>query len=392
MEKYRKGTAADMENIIDFADYVFSRSSGPHDFAQLLPKLYGEGAETWQHHYLVEEEGQIRAVVCVWPMNFNAAGKELKASFVGTVSVHPRARSKGYMKKLLAWALDDMKAEGYDYSALGGQRQRYAYFGYEPGGVKQELTLTVDNVRHRYRNTDISGISFKELTASEQGLLDEAFALYETLMVTGARERSSFEAVLRSWNAVPYAILQEGKFTGYVSIAENNGTIFEIELVEPARLPAVSKALLAFMSLKELRFTLPAYDPEKIAILGGVCEGFRSGYHINYNIFNYASVIEAFMNCKAESEGLPDGDFTLQIKERETVSMSVRGGKVSVQRVSPDESNVTPDAVLTTEEAAALLFSPLSGYVDTSAGGGKPQRELPRWFPLPLFTPLLDGC
>lgn len=391
MEKYRKGTAADMEKIIDFADYVFSRSSGPHDFAQLLPKLYGEGAETSQHHYLVEEDGQIRAVVCVWPMSFIAAGKELKAGFVGTVSVHPRARSKGYMKKLLTWALDDMKAEGYDYSALGGQRQRYAYFGYEPAGVKQELTLTADNVRHCYRDTDISGISFKELTASEQGLLDEAFALYETLMVTGARDRSSFEAVLRSWNAVPYAILQEGKFAGYVSIGGNSGTIFEIELADTALLPVVSKALLAFKSLKELRFTLPAYDHNKIALLGRVCEGFSSGYHINYNMMNFASVIEAFMKCKAESEGLPDGDFTLQIKERETVSMSVRRGEVSVQRVSPEESDMTPDAVLTPEEATALLFSPLSGYVDTSAGG-KPQRELPRWFPLPLFTPLLDGC
>ena len=30
------------EEIVEFIDYVFSKAHRPHDFATLLPKLYGE--------------------------------------------------------------------------------------------------------------------------------------------------------------------------------------------------------------------------------------------------------------------------------------------------------------------------------------------------------------
>ena len=39
--EYCKGTPADRQEILDFADLVFSKNSRPHDFATLLPKLYG---------------------------------------------------------------------------------------------------------------------------------------------------------------------------------------------------------------------------------------------------------------------------------------------------------------------------------------------------------------
>lgn len=392
MEKYRKGTLEDAQDIVDFADYVFSQSSEPHDFARLVPKLYDEGRKTQQYHYLVEEEGKIRAMLCVLPVRFTVAGVELKAGCVGTVAVHPRARGKGYMQKLMAYALEDMKTGGYDYSVLGGQRQRYEYFGYEPAGIKLDFTLTADNVRHKYRHLDATGISFEELSGPSL-LLDESFALYQKGVISGARNKESFADILRTWNAVPYAILQNGKFVGYLSVSRGGGMVFEIELTDEALLPLVCKSLMEFKKPNELRFSLPAFDRDKIALLGGVCDMYGMGFNLSYNIVNYASVIEAFMKCKALGTKLPEGAFTLRIEDRETVEMVVHNGQITVNRHEPDDPRIKPDAVLTARDATALLFSPLSGYMKSKTGyWDNPEYELPAWFPLPLYSPLQDGC
>ena len=42
--RIEKGCAGELPDILDFANYVFSQSSQPHDFRRLLPKLYGENS------------------------------------------------------------------------------------------------------------------------------------------------------------------------------------------------------------------------------------------------------------------------------------------------------------------------------------------------------------
>ncbi|SMF75471.1 Predicted acetyltransferase involved in intracellular survival and related acetyltransferases [Paenibacillus uliginis N3/975] len=391
MEIYSKGTLEDAQDIIDFADYIFSKSTAPHDFASLIPKLYGEGRMTQQYHYLVKEDGKIRAMLCVLPIHFKVADIELKVGCVGTVSVHPRARGKGYMQKLLTFALDEMKAEGYDYSLLGGQRQRYEYFGYEPAGVKLDFTLTSDNVRHKYRGLDADHITFEELTEAS-ALLDDVFDLYQKGKVSGARNKEQFSDLLRTWNAQPYVILHNGMFAGYLSLSKDSGMIFEIELTDTDLLPSVSKSLMAYKGLPDLHFTLPAYDKDKIRRLGSVCDMYKVGYQHNYNMFKYAPVIEAYMKCKALESRLQDGRFVLQIESGETVDIQVRSGEVIVEHIDGENCDVQADAILSASEATALLFSPLSSYAGFSAED-ESQPNCPQgWFPLPLFTPPQDCC
>lgn len=393
MEMYSKGLPEDAQDIVDFADYIFSRATAPHDFAALIPKLYGEGRKTQHYHYLVKEEGRIRAMLCLLPVTFNVAGIELKAGCVGTVSVHPSARGKGYMQKLLQFALDEMKAEGYDYSVLGGQRQRYEYFGYEPAGVKLDFTLTSDNVRHKYKHLDAGRFRFEELSDNSTEL-DDAFSLYQNGLVRGARSKEQFTDILRTWNSLPYVIYQDDTFAGYLSLSrdKDNGTIFEIELEDTAVLPSVCKSLMAYKGLTELNFMLPAYDRDKISLLGGVCDMYKVGYNHNYNLFHYAPVIEAYMKCKALERRLQDGRFVLQIKDGETVDIQVENGEIIVQHVDRENGDLQPDAVLTSSEATALLFSPLSSYAGIAAEDGVRHGCPEGWFPLPLFTPQLDCC
>jgi len=389
MEQYVKGTPADAQDIVDFADFIFSKDAAPHDFSQLLPKLYGDGADTQQYHYLVKEEGRIKAMVCVLPVHLNVAGIELKLGCIGTVSVHPRARGKGYMKKLMNMVIEDIQSEGYSLSLLGGQRQRYEYFGYEPAGIKLNFTLTEDNIRHKYGGLDASGISFEPLS-SNSSQLEDAYQLYEQGIVSGARSKEQFASIMRSWNAQTLVILHHHKFVGYIAIKKDGGNVHEIELVDQALLPIVCKALIAYKKVQALHFTVPAYDRDKISLLGDASEFYSTSYDHNYMILDYAKVIEAFMSCKARNVKLQDGKFVIRIEGCETVEIVVQDNQVIVNKHA-EGTGIQADLVLSKREATAGIFSSLSEFANWNSLSRN--TNIPQgWFPLPLYVPPADGC
>ena len=120
-----KGLPQDYDELIDFGNMVFKE-----DFRALLPKLYQDHPEAAAHHHLIREDGRIKAMVGSFPITLKAAGRTLKVRGIGTVSVHPYARGRGYMKTLMGNAVKEAEAEGAALMILGGQRQRYEYFGF----------------------------------------------------------------------------------------------------------------------------------------------------------------------------------------------------------------------------------------------------------------------
>lgn len=141
MSEYRKAKPEEREACIEFADYVFSKAHCPHDFETLIPRVYGEGVDSASMHRIaVDERGKIRALIAVLREELEVGGKALQAGFVGTVSVHPKARGEGHMKVLMGEWLKEMR-ETCDIAVLGGQRQRYEYFGFTRGGSQYNLNF-----------------------------------------------------------------------------------------------------------------------------------------------------------------------------------------------------------------------------------------------------------
>ena len=75
--------AAEKDEIIEFIDYVFSKAHCPHDFATLLPKLYGEQGDGAAHHFIVREDGKIAATVLVYPVTMHIGERTLTTLGVG---------------------------------------------------------------------------------------------------------------------------------------------------------------------------------------------------------------------------------------------------------------------------------------------------------------------
>jgi len=133
----------DYEEIIVFADLIFSHAYAPHNFLTLLPKLYKREYFMEGIHYIVRESGVIKAVVGAYPLDMEfTSGPPVPGRGIGMVSVHPHSRSKGYMKALMNMAMEDMKKDGMVFSGLLGQRQRYEY---------ERLYKRVEHVKEKLR-------------------------------------------------------------------------------------------------------------------------------------------------------------------------------------------------------------------------------------------------
>ncbi len=371
-----RGTAADLPAIIDFGNYVFSHAGDATDFPSLIPKLYGPGSDSGPYHYLLKEEGLIRAMACVQPLNLRVAGEPLQAACIGTVSVHPYARGRGYMKALMTRVTADLKAQGTAFACLGGQRQRYEYYGFTPTGVQTAFHLTAANLRHRYGSAG-DWVTFWPLESPEDPLVREAFSLYEAQPVAGARTPETFCAVCRTWNMQPLAVQIDGAFAGYV--CARGETVQELRLRRAADLPAVCAALMRREGVEALRVTLPLWEREAIAWFADVAEYGQTAPNSQFLLLDFPTVTRAFMRCRAALPPLADGRLVLDIAGTCRIKLTVQAGIPAVE-----ETAEPPDVSLPPFEAARLLFSPL---------GGMPGLPVPPgWFPLPLYVPGLDAC
>ena len=100
-EIYDENHPEEMQELLDFANMVFSMSYGGTDFASLLPKAYARSRWHVPTHHMIRENGRIRALIDTYPLVMKLGGetpaaRKIKAAYVGTVCVHPASRGKGY--------------------------------------------------------------------------------------------------------------------------------------------------------------------------------------------------------------------------------------------------------------------------------------------------------
>lgn len=374
---YRQATESDRENIIRFADSVFAGIGQTSDFASVMPKLYGPEADTSSCHTVAVADGKIAGAVLGYPMELCILGERFTAVGIGTVSVAEDFRGRGIMQKLLTDVLSQAEQRGADLAVLGGQRQRYEYFGFEPCGAAVDVTVTRGNLSHLFRGRSPQPFRF---TALEEELYAPARALRQKSFYVERGEKE-FGAVCRTWGNVPEAIWSEGEFFGYLVRSEKGASVVELELQDVTRLPDVLFQLLLHTGRQSVRLEFSASDAEKLRVLDGFCDGISTRESENFRIFRYEKLVAQLMRLKMRSVPLCDGKLVLQLG-RERLSIEVEGGRVAVA-----PSGGAPEASFSDCEALRLLFSAGSAFFRTGP-------ELPAcagsWFPLPLYWPVAD--
>lgn len=366
----------DKEELLDFINLVFSHAHCPHDFPTLLPKLYKPDLLEPQCHYVAKENGRIKALVGSYPVTQKVLGETLSVRTVGAVSVHPYARGRGYMKRLMHDAVEDMRAQGVDISWLGGLRQRYQYYGYETGGQTLRFLITSTNLRHCF-GTGYQPRCTLHPVAEGDPVMEDMRALYETQPVHALRPAERFYVTLRNWNSRVLVLRLEETFAGYLVLAQGGDGVSELLLTDPSLLPDAIAALLASPWAKqEVWFTAFPYEAARIRSLQALCETYRVEQVENLQVFSFERVVRAFFQLKAAAETLPDGAMTFALNG-EKLALECEDGQVSVTPLAADEEC---DLSLSHHEAVSLLFGAATAFC---------RPELPSfakvWFPLPVM-------
>ena len=377
MLTYRTALPSEREAYIAFANEVFTGSVGqPFHFDTLIPKVYGPQADTAELQYLaVDDEKGIRALIATLPGEMPIGDITLKTGYIGTVSAHPEARGEGHMKRLMQLNLERMQSNGTDLALLGGQRQRYSYFGYEPAGLCMQFSFGQRMARHALADADITNLTFQEILPGTP-LEAEAAALCRTQPCYMDRDALGFATVACSYHNPPYAALQNGRFLGYVICDSEKLVAMELLAVSPLAYDQIIKGWLTLHQLKTFVALIPGWNTPLVNHLWEYAEGVRATTCVQARILNYPKVAEALLRLKALYTPLEDGELALET-DGCAFTLQVKDGQVSAREGAEQPQK------LSHRELHRLLLDPFYPQAQSLAPRG--------WFPLPLYISTPDG-
>lgn len=386
---YNESNAKEMEELLDFANMVFSMGYGGTDFGALLPKAYSP--ERWDvlMHYMIREDGRIRALIDSYPIEMKLSSgidSKITAVYVGTVSVHPASRGKGYMIELMKRVEEDAVRRGCALMILDGDRHRYQYFGYERAGIGYRYQIERNNIRHccaAFYSAEYmaSPIYSFEVLDKQSPYIDFLYGLYERRAVT-ARTREVFWLCLQSYNAAAYVILRDDAPVGYVNLSEDERTVLELELEKPNELPRVIHDLMIGFDLMQIGVKVGADETEKCAQFEKMCDTCSAVMSHQIKILDYEAVFTFLLKWKQQYHALAEGEYVIGVQEDGTCRSENYLLSVTKDEICALRTERPADIVFDALALVRMLTTPcwLTAGLQTPAG----------WFPLPFYLPEAD--
>ena len=371
MTDYRFARPGEEDEILDLINAVFSQKARPHDFARLIPKVYAHAGFS-RLHAVAEVDGRIRGTVAMLPMEVYMGGTVLHGGYIGSVAVHPRFQNQGHMRALMAMQEAQARKMGLDFMALGGQRQRYAYFGFEKACLGYHFSVTAANVRHALKDVEPARLApFPESEPDREAL----YALYEAQPSRCLRSRKLFYETLSSYNSTPWAIRdQAGNLAGYLTAIGDDVT--ELVIRDEALLPGAIRAWME--NRKNCTLHCPGWHVRRAAALNAFAEGCQASDTQMLRVLNWENTLGAALTFRHKITPLPDGRRVIRVENAGALALEVTG---ETARVSPTDEE--PALCLSEKQAASLFFSPLSLLTVRDP-------LLRCWLPLPLDIPVAD--
>ena len=373
MMEYRKALPREETQLLDFIDLVFSQAHRPHDFAALLPKVYAHPGFS-RYHVVAEEAGRILGTVALLPLSLRLEeGVTLKGGYIGSVSVHAKARGAGHMQRLMKMTLEEAQTQGMDFVALGGQRQRYGYYGFERGGERLEFTVTRANLRHA--GIGPGKLRLREIVETSDAALPFLQALTASQPMTGERAADRFLDIMHSWNGVYYAIEADQNVMG--GMYAINDQITEMVLTDEG---LCGQAVAAWLAERErCTVRVPACNRVRANFLKAFAESYTLADSCMFRVLNWQRVLESCLAFKDTYQPLMDGDLVFELEGEGRFRVSVQAHAV---RVTACED--APQLVMTRQKAVEFFFSPSTALAISSP-------MLRSWLPLPLDVPAPDA-
>ncbi len=408
MSEISRLQASDYEEAMDFMNLVFSLGGAPTNFPHLLPKLYRPEDQLMRYNYAIKCNNKIRAVVGCFPLQMHAGRETLKIAGIGGVSTHPGERRSGLMRKLMEAAIGDMEHDGYDLSVLGGQRQRYGYYGFEKGGSVLSFHLTKTNLRHTLRGKEGPDVTFRCIAAapdskhSVDSLFDSVQMRKDTVgwMIKAhadqpvflQRPEAEFLTILTSWDCSVWAAYENQVPAGYLVVSPNN-SVSELITTKNGCAQNIAAAWLLEHDTNEFVVQVQPSQTDISAQMAQICEYWQIDLAYMYRIMNWPKVLKSLLQVKADMIKLPDGSLSFWLQDlNKGCSLSLENGQAQARWLESDQGSISLS--LDSLTATRLVTGPLpAAHILTAEQlpAANKLMLLSSWFPLPFGWPMPDG-
>ncbi len=375
---YGRGKDCDNKKLLALIDDVFfSDDEGGRDFLNLLPKIYHDEYRPAYNNFVVQDEdGEMRAAIGAFDIDLDVGGEDIKACCIGNVAVSKSYRSKGYMIDLMKLAVEDMYARGVALSYLGGQRQRYGYFGFETAGVSYKFHFNMQNAKHLYGRLE-SKLRAEKLDENDMETIKKIDELYSANAVHAKRPLKDYFRILKSWRHVPYVLFDGDDFAGYFVINYENTWVSEASVTKYDYYSEMLLAALSVSGKHGIEINAAPFEAEKLGFLTENSEGMDICGCESILVYDFEKTIRAYLKAKASYAKLADGELSVLIHGKygdEKLKITVKNNAVEVEKFDGDV-----EIELGHHEATRVFFS---NYTHDRA---KINTTAQQWLPLPAF-------
>ncbi|MDP7398447.1 MAG: GNAT family N-acetyltransferase [Lentisphaeria bacterium] len=371
-------SATDFEELIEFLDGAFGYSA-VNSFRQLLPLIYQPTDALMSCNLAIRRAGRIAAIVGVFPITWHFGDTVLRVAGVGGVATGHELRGQGLMGRLMEHASECIREGGYHLSLLGGQRQRYNYYGWETAGVRAGLTVSRVNLRHTGAGRTVT-VQLERLDADDLETVRVLKGLHDSQISWCEYADEAFPRYLVNWNATAHVARDDGgKIIGYAMVDEAGTTVVELVVDNSDVACAVVRALIEREGgpdeVAVITDRLPACFVRALAAVAENSTGGRSG---NWQIHDWPAVTGAALAFGCAAQALPAGELVLAIEGLDQAIRLQVGDHGTVSEYTDAE----PDLRLPPMTATRLLFGPLAPAAVVPLEGKA--KTLQAWCPLPL--------
>ncbi len=375
---YGRGKDEDNKKLIKFLDEVFfTDDPEERDFLNLLPKCYKDQYRPAYNNFVVQDEnGEFRSAIGSFYNDMTVGGEPIKACCIGNVAVGKSYRSMGYMIELMELSVEDMGKNGVDVAYLGGQRQRYGYFGFESSGTVYRFNFSRSAYRHSLKAMPC-GLEIEKLKADDAEGMANIEKLYSKLPIRSNRKPESYFDVLCSWRDRPYLLKKDGEFVGYFVFNYTKNNVNEFGVIDPKYYPNLVAAVMEKTEEYHIGFVVAPFEEDKLKFFTENADGFNIDGCEMILVYSFEKVIGAYLKAKASYAKLCDGELTVLIHGKygdEKLLIKVFDNEVKVEKFDGEA-----EFELSHHAATRAFFSNLPA--DRAAFPAYAQQ----WLPLHVF-------
>jgi len=375
----RRLKAEDYDDLLT----VLNRAFNNPDFTKVLPRMWVRSDEYMGKHIGAFEDGKLCAVVGIYPLPVVIGDVRLKFATTGNVATLPEYEGRGYFRTLFTKAMEILEQEGYDAARLGGDRRRYARYGYEPCGQLYKFAFTGAE-RRSYFDNAYESVELVQLQATDTRWLTFTRELANSKRFYVERygndaERDVYRTMCGK-KCTPYIALRAGEPIGYLCVNDSGRYIFEMRAYNTEDFMQILCAWQAKMG-ERVTVAVAPYMTGEVAALADCAYDVSVVSPSRFKILRWDRVCDSLMKLAYATRKMPEGEFCLQIQDYGMLRFFVNAtGAGCVREDSPEAALTLPAS-----KAAPFLFGPFQPSMTV------PERpELNAWFPLPLSWNVLD--